>query len=265
METVQDLFLSQLPVVDRIVAFVVRHHVVPPTEAEEFAAIVRLRLIEDDYAILRKFQGSSSLKTYLTTVITRLFLDFRRSNWGKWRPSAEARHRGEAAIALETLLHRDGFAMAEACRLLEQRLPGTTRGELERIAAALPTRFRRRFESDEALESRRADEQDPESAVLAGEAEAETRRAVACLRRAIDGLPAEDRLILRMRFDDGMTIAAVAANLRLEAKPLYRRLERLLRDLRASLEREGLQGETVLAALGSSWMEPESGDSGRLE
>jgi len=45
-------------------------------------------------ALLAKFEGRSSLRTFLTVVIQRLFLDHRISAWGKWRPSAEARRGG---------------------------------------------------------------------------------------------------------------------------------------------------------------------------
>jgi RNA polymerase sigma factor for flagellar operon FliA len=43
----------------------------PGVEADDFASHPKLKLIEDDYAILRKFQGRSSLRTYLTVVIER--------------------------------------------------------------------------------------------------------------------------------------------------------------------------------------------------
>ena len=85
------LFLSQLDVIERVISFVcVRHHL-PGSDADDFGSHVKLRLIESDYAILKKFEGRSSLRTYLTVVIQRLFLDYRISAWGKWRPSAEAK------------------------------------------------------------------------------------------------------------------------------------------------------------------------------
>jgi hypothetical protein len=53
-----------------------------------------LKLIENDYRILRSFEGLASLGTYLTTVIARLFLDFQIHEWGRWRPSAAATRLG---------------------------------------------------------------------------------------------------------------------------------------------------------------------------
>ena len=42
------------------------------------------------------------------------------------------------------------------------------------------------------------------------------------------GLEQEDQLILVLEFEDGRTVAEIAATLRLESKALYRRVERLL-------------------------------------
>ena len=61
----------------------------------------------------------------------------------------------------------------------------------------------------------------------------------------------QDRLILILRFDDGRTVADIAAMLRLEQKSLYRRLEQLLRNLRKGLEAEGIDGTSVLEMLES--------------
>ena len=53
-----------------------------------------LKLIEDDYRRLRRFEGRSSFATYLATVVQRLFLDFVIGKTGRWRPSVQARRLG---------------------------------------------------------------------------------------------------------------------------------------------------------------------------
>ncbi len=118
-ESCERLFLSQLALIDAVTAFIARRHHLSATDAEEFAAHVRLRILEDDYATLRKFEERSSLKTYLTTVIQRWFLDDRTARWGKWRPSAEAKRLGPLAILVERLMVRDGMTFDEACTVLE--------------------------------------------------------------------------------------------------------------------------------------------------
>ena len=44
---------------------------------------MKLKLIENDYAILAKFQGKAKLSTYLTTVIHNMFRDYRIQKWGR--------------------------------------------------------------------------------------------------------------------------------------------------------------------------------------
>ena len=58
------------------------------------------------------------MRTYLTVVIHRLFLDYRIRLWGKWRPSAEAKRLGAVAIALERLIVRDGWSFEQAVEVL---------------------------------------------------------------------------------------------------------------------------------------------------
>src|SRR5262249_29160148 len=86
--------------------------------AEDFCSWARLRLLEDDQRILRKFEGRSSLRTFLITVIERLFLDWRNAQWGKWRPTASARRHRPVGIELERLVIRDQYSVGEAIQIL---------------------------------------------------------------------------------------------------------------------------------------------------
>ena len=71
-------------------------------DAEDFASCVKLRLIENDYEILGGSRARSTLKTYLTAVIQRLYLDYQVQRFGKWRPSALARKLGPVCLRLES-------------------------------------------------------------------------------------------------------------------------------------------------------------------
>ena len=82
----QRLLLDHLDVVDQIVRTIGRRRHLSPTERDDFASFVNLRLVDDDYAILRKFQNRSSLWTYLAAVIERLSVDFCAEKWGRWHP-----------------------------------------------------------------------------------------------------------------------------------------------------------------------------------
>ena len=92
-----ELFISRLPLIDSVIRAVVVRHRLSSFDGEEFASIVHLRLMDNEHDILRRFQYRSSLRTFLMVVVQRLYLDFRNSQWGKWRPSAESRRQGSTA------------------------------------------------------------------------------------------------------------------------------------------------------------------------
>src|SRR3954471_3657705 len=49
-----------------------RSLVLSPADIEDIAAEVFLGIVDDDYGVLRRFRGSSSLPTYLTVVARRI-------------------------------------------------------------------------------------------------------------------------------------------------------------------------------------------------
>jgi DNA-directed RNA polymerase specialized sigma24 family protein len=83
----------------------------------------------------------------------------------------------------------------------------------------------------------------------------EAQRARCALASAIRGLPDEERQLLKMRFQDGHAISEIAAILRLDAKPLYRRFSRILDQLRADLERRKLTLTVVRGLVGRGCVE----------
>jgi RNA polymerase sigma factor (sigma-70 family) len=234
------LFIAALPDIEAAVRFVSRRHHLARAEEEEFAAEVKLALIDRDYEVLARFEGRSSLRTYLVTVVQRLFLDYRRRLWGKWRPSAEAERRGAAAVRLEVLLYRDGLTLDEAVETLRTNFAVTeTREALAELARALPARVSRRPAGEEEMAALPAPEtSSPEAQLESGSLAA---RAQALLAQALSAESARDRIVLRMRFEDGLSVADVARTLRLDQKKLYRDLEGLFGRLRKWLEDGGLR------------------------
>src|SRR4051812_20068245 len=118
LKSPETLLVSELDTIERIISFVASRRRLRPDDAEEFAAHVKMKLVEKDYVILRKFEGRSSLRTFLTVVIQRLFVDYTAAKWGRWRPSAEARRAGDVGVMLDELLWRDGYSLDEACEIL---------------------------------------------------------------------------------------------------------------------------------------------------
>jgi RNA polymerase sigma factor (sigma-70 family) len=246
--TGEALFLHHLQDIRRAIAFVCRRHHVSPTDADDFSASVILKMIQNDYSVLRRFKGSGSLRTFLFVVIERMLLDSRAQEWGRWRPSAEARRRGPLAIRLETLLMRENFTFEEAYEVLktDPRLHAD-REELARLAAALPVRVRRRFELEGVLRSLPAHERPADELVSDGERREKAERVSRVLEQLLASLDVRDRLILRMHLLDRRTILQIARASKVEDGPreVYRRLARLLVGLRNGLEAEGIDAVTV--------------------
>ncbi|HEX4953527.1 MAG TPA: sigma-70 family RNA polymerase sigma factor [Thermoanaerobaculia bacterium] len=242
--TAEQLFLDHLPLIERIAIGVCRRRHLRFDEIEEFLALVKLRLLEDDYAVLRKFEGKSELATFLTTVITRLFFDQLDRRLGKFRPCAEAKRLGPTAEALDRLLHRDSLALEDACRALWAGGARESAETFKSWAARFPQRHPRRFESDEPLREMASDEPDAAARLLSGEAAFARARVLATLNEAIAKEADQDRLILEL-WKDGWGVARIARRLGLEQRALYRRLERLWKRLRARLEAEGIDRDLI--------------------
>jgi len=80
--------------------------------------------------------------------------------------------------------------------------------------------------------------------------------ATSMLGARLHAMTAQDRLLLKFRFYDNLSVAEIARLIKIDQKALYRRLEALLRTLRAQFEAAGLHAADVLPALGSTETEP---------
>lgn len=230
---------------------VCRKHSVWGADAEDFASLARMKVVEGDYAVLRSFRGECALKTYLATVVVQRFHEWVRERHGRWRPSAAALRIGPPAPELEALIYRDRCKLTEAAERL--RNAGRTTAsdvELARMLAALPMRspVRPSEVGDAALASHSA-AQRADGRVRAAELEAERATLLSALDQALAALETEDALIVRLRFGDGRSVADIARGLGLDQRMLYRRLNRLRDHLRATMEASGVSRADVSEVL----------------
>ena len=249
VEQREAFFVSNLALIEGVIGFVSRRHHLDAAEADDFEAHVKLKLVQDNYAVLQRFEGRCSLRGFLAVVVERLLLDYRTARWGKWRPSADAKRLGPTAVLFEQLTVRDGHSFEEAYEIMTtNHVVTATYRDLEQLAGQLPQRSRRRFESDEALINV-AKTSPNDDYLRERETKVASRRVAAALLAAIGRLETQDRLILTCRFEDGCTVAEIAQMLTLDAKGLYRRVERLLKRLRSDLEAQGLGRADVIELL----------------
>ena len=254
-------FLEALPVIDDVTAQVCRRNRLAATEAEDFRSDVRLHFIERNYEVLRKFEGRCALSTYVNVVVQRVFFDWRNRLWGRWRPSTEAKRLGPAAILLERLVTRDGWTLDQAIETARVNhhleLDDTLLKFCNTFAARAPGR--RLVSEDDAAEVASPGPSADDNLVSA-ERDFLARRVQSALDRARQALPPMERLILKMRFEDGVAVADIARALHLEQRPLYRTLERLLKTVGDTMKAEGISHADITALFDAPSIEWTSDD-----
>lgn len=247
----QALLVTSLPLVERLCRFFCRGSRLTAEDVEDFIAHVRLHLLDNDYAVLRSFEGRCSLETFLALTIQRQLFDYRAKMWGRFRNSAAATRGGPAAMRLETLVARDHKSLDEALATLAKEGLAMTRAEAERIAAEFPERKARAVEVGvDDVAQQLAVEDDLDQRAASGERERTSRRVTDSMRDAMSDLSAEDRTILRLHFDAGLSVADIARTIGLEQRPLYRRLGRICTGLRERLLASGVDAAAVQDLLG---------------
>lgn len=247
--TPEQLFLEHLPSIKGAARKACRERHLGPEDTEDFISIVTIKLIENDYEVIRKFtgKGGCTLKTYLVVVVNHAIQDYLNHLWGKWRPSSEAKRLGPLAIQLE-LLMRDAhtFTFDEICEILRiNHHVDKSPQELAEIRDLLPPpRSRRQKEGEEVLAEIPDSVEGAEERLLGEEREARHQRALEALRRAQEKLSREDRLILRLQ-SDKVSVAKIALSFGFDQKSLYRRIDRLKKTLHEILERDGIDPDDL--------------------
>ena len=125
--TPETLLVANHDAIDRAIRCVAWRGGLSPEDVDDLAATVKLALIDDDYAVLRAFQGRCSLATYVASIAHRLLADDWMRVSGRWRPSAQSKRAGEGAVLLEMLVVRDRKTLDEALPLVQKLEPSMTR------------------------------------------------------------------------------------------------------------------------------------------
>ncbi|HJW92234.1 MAG TPA: sigma-70 family RNA polymerase sigma factor [Thermoanaerobaculia bacterium] len=247
----QDLFEANLGTIERVISIVCWRARLFGPDAEDFASEAKLALIENDYAILAKYEGRSSLDTFLTVVIQRLLADSRTKAKGRWHASTEASRLGPAAVLVETLILRDGRSLDEAMPHIQATHPELTRESVIAILDRLPQRNARPRAVDlEAVAHVVVAQDSSDARAFALDRKRISDAAGNAVRELLEKLAVDDRMLLRLRFASDMSIADISRMMQLPQRPLYRRLEALLRQLRDALTAAGIDAATAEALVG---------------
>ena len=223
--------------INRIIEIVARRGGFDEETVEEFRSEVYVKLLKDDAAVLTGFGGRSSLKTYLSAVITNAMRDYRNRLWGKWRPSTRAVDLGEVAIRLETMVFRDGQSPKAAVEALVGEGVAEPM-ELYEVLESLPTRWPVKHVSEDELGRRRRPDRAPDEDVAHGE----VRDA---MEVALAGLTPEQQIVVRMHYWDGLSLAEIARRLGLKQRSLYTLMGKCHELLGRAIAAEGIRPEDL--------------------
>ena len=231
-------FLSNLALIDGVVRFICQRHKLSGSEAEDFSSEVRLRIVDNDYEVFRRFQQRSQPAHVSDRRHPANLSGLPESPLGQVAdPSAEARRLGPAGHQARAAARARGLALRGGV----SRCCGPTRASpppnptLQRSRSgcrngrAAPWSAKRRSRplpaADGAVGRIRILSEERRDADPAG---SRPRSAAPCKR-----LATRTGCILRLKFQEGLGIADIARALHLEQKPLYRRLDGLLDRLRS--------------------------------
>ena len=246
----QRLLLDHLDLIDQIVRTTGRRRHLSSAEQEDFASFVNLRLIEDDYAILRKFQNRSTLWTYLAAVIERMSLDFCAEKWGRWRPSAMAERLGPVAVVLERLVTRDSHTLEEAMEIVRTNHNAShTHAELRAIWEQLPVRVRTTEVGEEAAATISATDTS-ETNVEDSDRRRNIERLERALQTAFAQIAAQDRVLIALRFDQDLSMVEISKMTGSSVPTLHRRLDKSVKQLRSALSQSGFDPREVAGLIG---------------
>lgn len=245
----QRLLIDQLDRINQIAQSVGRRRHLSPADVAEFGSLVRFQLIEDDYAILRKFRGRSQIATYLSVVIERMASDYCDEKWGRWRPTRAAQRLGAEAVLLERLVDRDGHTIEEAIEIVCSHNGAVSAAQLRALWDQLPARVARKEVDERAAEGVAAGDRS-DALIAQREHQDHVERLHRALRSAFERIAAQDRVVMALRFDQDLSIAEISHLMRISVPTLHRRLAHALKQLREALMQAGFTAPAVADLVG---------------
>jgi DNA-directed RNA polymerase specialized sigma24 family protein len=257
----KDQVFAELATINRLAA----RRFANPAVAEEAAFFVVDGLAANDWQRLRGFTGKSSFTTYLASLTYRLLEDFSRRRFGRKRPPLWIRLLGGIHALLFRFLCLDRLPLPEAVEFVAQRQRLPDRREIEAAAWTILEKVGD-CRSHQGLEVA-FDEADPpmahqDSAGESLEAEDRTNFLQALfagvferddggrLARSCAGLidlpvelSAEERLLLKMCYQDNLSVTMAGEALGLNRDQVHGRLRRLLSRLAEGFRKAGIADE----------------------
>lgn len=215
---------------------VARHHEADESKVMDIYVFVCEKLSESDFRRLRKFRtdGSATFSTWLTTVVRNLCVDWHRSVHGRSRPSTMVLQLSDLESFVFRELYERGRTKVECLNSLPEEFGHVTERDLESINArihAMLTPARRwrlmnrhptvvPLDDSVGIDTRRRDSGADDSP----QAQALSEEEIARLEQAIARLDADERLAIRLRFQEDLAFDQIAQAIGIKNKFRVRKL-----------------------------------------
>jgi len=227
----------------------VRHFEKESDPASDCFQFICERLCEDRFRRLRRFKpgGPAKFSTWLRLVVRNLCVDWRRKQFGRRRVFRSISRLSDLDQEIFRLVHERGATEQEAFVSLARNFPGLSTKmvseAIERVngtltrnqnwllrARSVATSQRSVKRSDGTESAEVADSSsNPEALAIGGERSA-------MLNRALWRLSFNERLLIRLRFEEDLTLDQIAKLLKLgNAQRVDRQIKQILSSLRREL------------------------------
>jgi RNA polymerase sigma factor (sigma-70 family) len=225
-------------------------------DPEGFFNDVLAHLTADDYKALREFKNRSTITTYLTIVISRLFIDIQRKHTGRSRTKDRARALGPIGEELYELIWEKGFPLDEAYEYLKQNDHITeTLEEIEAMVDKITGRPRAHKGLAEGSEqpdikSAFVSAEDPEKELIKKERKKLANEVLNEIRLESS---TEERFIIERKFplsedEEPKDLSEIARILGITTKAVDSRLRRILAKLKEKMLSRGLSFDDFIDA-----------------
>ena len=229
---------------------VVRNFERNPDDTADCFQVICEGLIANRFRRLRRFRldGTAAFSTWLRAVVRNLCLDWQRRKFGRTRMFRSVSRLPVFDQEVFRCAYQRGLSNEECQNELKLKFPEVTldriKESLDRIEAALSVRQRslliaslneskngRSVVLDQELQLARVPDSRPDP-----EAQAITHEQERVLARALNSIPVQDQLLIRMRFEEDLTLEQCARLLALgNAQRADRRIKEILERLRHQL------------------------------
>lgn len=217
------------------------------------------KLHEDDSRRIRAFKRKANFQTFLYSVTNRLVVDFRRTQFGYrvlpkyyWGFDEINRH-----IFKLFFYHNLTPAWAENSIQTEFKISQEEAqkrvDDVEKRVRESRIQIRKLDEKEPILLGEEVDvissddtRENPEENIIRREFEQKKDRVLSALKEEVHQLEAEDALLVRLYFERGLTAKEITGAIPgIKEKNVYKRIERILKNLRSYLCENGVTEEDI--------------------